>query len=374
MKNDHYYMKLALDLAASAKGKTNPNPLVGAVIVKDGMIVGSGLHRKAGEPHAEVHAFRMAGEHARGATLYVTLEPCSHFGKTPPCANLVKESGVSRVVIAMKDPNPLVAGRGIKLIEDAGIEVEVGILEEEAAKLNERFIHNMVHHTPFIISKVAMTLDGKIAAYNGHSKWVTGEEARQKVHYLRNETDAILVGIGTVLADDPMLTTRIPEGGKNPVRIILDSNLRTPIDAKITDCSEAKTWIFTKEGNNLEKTQILLDKGVEVFPAPYGEEGIDLSFVLNVLFEKGITDVLVEGGGEVNGAFLRAGLINKFLIYVAPKIIGGRHSLTPFTGNDVETMDEALIIDFDSVERVGNDLLITAYPSKHQDIQNKQNG
>ncbi|HEY4549730.1 MAG TPA: RibD family protein, partial [Bacillus sp. (in: firmicutes)] len=182
-----------------------------------------------------------------------------------------------------------------------------------------------------------------------------------------NETDAILVGIGTVLADDPMLTTRIPEGGKNPVRIILDSNLRTPIDAKITDCSEAKTWIFTKEGNDQEKIQILLDKGVEVFPTASGEEGINLSFVLSILSEKGITDVLVEGGSEVNGAFLRAGLINKFLIYVAPKILGGRHSLTPFTGKDVETMDESLIVDFDSVEQVGNDLLITAYPSKHQD-------
>ncbi len=371
MTNDRYFMKLAIDLAQSAKGKTNPNPLVGAVIVKDGMIVGSGIHRKAGEPHAEVHAFRMAGDHAKGATLYVTLEPCSHFGKTPPCANLVKESGVSRVVVAMKDPNPLVAGRGIKLIEEAGIEVEVGILEAEAARLNERFIHNMVHHTPFVISKVAMTLDGKIAAYNGHSKWVTGEEARQKVHYLRNETDAILVGIGTVLADDPMLTTRIPEGGKNPVRIILDSNLRTPIDAKITDCSEAKTWIFTKEGNDQAKTQILLEKGVEVFPTPNGKEGLDLSFILQSLYEKGITDVLVEGGSEVNGAFLREGLINKFQLYVAPKILGGRHSLTPFTGNDVETMDEALIVDFDSVEHVGNDLLITAYPRKQQDQEFK---
>src|SRR4051812_12749547 len=318
MTNDHYFMKLALDLAASAKGKTNPNPLVGAVIVNDGMIVGSGLHRKAGEPHAEVHAFKMAGEHAKGATLYVTLEPCSHFGKTPPCANLVKESGVSRVVIAMKDPNPLVAGRGIKLIEEAGIEVEVGILEAQAAKLNERFIHNMVHHTPFVISKVAMTLDGKIAAYNGHSKWVTGDQARQKVHYLRNETDAILVGIGTVLADNPMLTTRIPEGGKNPIRIVLDSELRTPIDANITDCSEAETWIFAKEESDQKKANELVAKGVQVFFVPQNDDGLDLLSILKILFEKGITDVLVEGGSEVNGAFLRAGLIQKYLIYVAP--------------------------------------------------------
>ncbi len=174
MKTDQYYMNLALELAATAKGKTNPNPLVGAVIVKNGMVVGSGLHRKAGEPHAEVHAFRMAGDHAKGASLYVTLEPCSHYGKTPPCAELVKDSGVKRVVIAMQDPNPLVAGRGIKILQDAGIEVEVGVLEQEARQLNERFIHNMITKTPFVISKTAMTLDGKLATYNGHSKWITG--------------------------------------------------------------------------------------------------------------------------------------------------------------------------------------------------------
>ncbi|WP_071393714.1 bifunctional diaminohydroxyphosphoribosylaminopyrimidine deaminase/5-amino-6-(5-phosphoribosylamino)uracil reductase RibD [Bacillus tuaregi] len=362
MKTDHDYMKLALDLASTAKGNTNPNPLVGAVIVKDGMIVGTGLHRKAGEPHAEVHAFHMAGDHAEGATLYVTLEPCSHFGKTPPCANLVAESGVSRVVIAMKDPNPLVAGRGIRILEAAGIEVEVGVHEQEARRLNERFIHNMLTQTPFVISKVAMTLDGKIAAYNGDSKWVTGEASRQKVHYLRNEMDAILVGIGTVLADDPMLTTRIPEGGKNPVRIIIDSHLRTPLDANITECSEAETWIFTQEGVDEEKEAALLAKGVQVYAAPKGDEGLDISFILKQLFELGITDVLVEGGGEVNGAFLRAGLINKFQVYVAPKVLGGRRSLTPFTGEDVETMDAALELEFDSVETIGADLLLTAYP------------
>lgn len=362
MKNDEYYMNLALELAQTAKGKTNPNPLVGAVIVNNGMIVGSGLHRKAGEPHAEVHAFRMAGEHAKGATLYVTLEPCSHYGKTPPCAELVKNSGVSRVVIAMKDPNPLVAGRGIQLLEDAGIEVQVGVLEAQAAKLNERFIHNMVHKRPFVIAKTAMTLDGKLAAYNGHSKWVTGEESRKTVHYLRNEVDAILVGIGTVLADNPMLTTRIEEGGKNPVRIVLDSNLRTPLDAHITDCRDAQTWIFAKEGADAAKAEALKAKGVQVHYVQGSETGLDLESILHVLFENGITDVLVEGGSEVNGAFLRNGLIDKFLIYVAPKVLGGRHSLTPYTGADAESMDEAVMVEFDSVERIGQDLLITAYP------------
>lgn len=362
MKTDYDFMKLALDLASTAKGKTNPNPLVGAVLVKDGMIVGSGLHRKAGEPHAEVHAFRMAGEHAKGATLYVTLEPCSHFGKTPPCANLVKESGVSRVVIAMRDPNPLVAGRGIKMIEEAGIQVEVGLLEEEAKKLNERFIHNMIHRTPFIISKIAMTLDGKIAAYNGHSKWVTGEESRKKVHYLRDEVDGILVGIGTVLADDPMLTTRIPEGGRNPVRMIIDSQLRTPLQAKITNCSEAQTWIFAGEDADQEKVEMLKQKGVRVFLVPKAEKGLDLHCIMKELFSNGITDVLVEGGSELNASFLRAGLINKFQVYIAPKILGGRHSLTPYTGDDVDSMEAAISVDFESIERVGEDLFLTAYP------------
>lgn len=366
MKNDEYYMNLALELAQTAKGNTNPNPMVGAILVKNGMIVGSGLHRKAGEPHAEVHAFRMAGEHAKGATLYVTLEPCSHHGKTPPCAELVKNSGVSRVVIAMKDPNPLVAGQGIHLIEEAGIEVEVGVLHKEAVRLNERFIHNMINQKPFVISKTAMTLDGRLAAYNGHSRWVTGEESRRAVHYLRNEVDSILVGIGTILADNPMLTTRIPEGGKNPIRIILDSKLRTPSDAKITDCTEAQTWIFAKEDADKNKAAVLTAKGVQVYFAPHDEHGLDLSYILKVLFEKGITDVLVEGGSEVNGAFLRAGLINKYLLYVAPKILGGRHSLSPFTGSDVESMDEAVKIDFESVEPIGSDLLITAYPREQR--------
>jgi diaminohydroxyphosphoribosylaminopyrimidine deaminase / 5-amino-6-(5-phosphoribosylamino)uracil reductase len=367
MNKDHYYMKMALDLAASAKGRTNPNPVVGAILVKDGVIVGSGLHRRAGEPHAEVHAFRMAGEHAEGATLYVTLEPCSHFGKTPPCANLVKESKVARVVVAMQDPNPQVAGRGIGILREAGIEVEVGVLEKEARLLNERFVHNMVNRTPFVISKVAMTLDGKIAAYNGHSKWITGEESRHNVHLLRNEVDAILVGIGTVKADDPMLTTRLETGGKNPIRIVLDTTLRMPMEAKITDCSEAKTWIVTAEENDVaEKIKALEEKGVEFIYVPVTDSGLDLSVLMNKLYEKGVTDLLVEGGSEINGSFLRAGLINKFSIYVAPKILGGRDSLTPFTGDNVESMDEALDVTIHSVENFGEDLLITAYP-KYKD-------
>jgi diaminohydroxyphosphoribosylaminopyrimidine deaminase / 5-amino-6-(5-phosphoribosylamino)uracil reductase len=364
MRTDQYYMNLALELAATAKGKTNPNPLVGAVIVKNGMVVGSGLHRKAGEPHAEVHAFRMAGEHAKDATLYVTLEPCSHYGKTPPCAELVKSSGVSRVVIAMEDPNPLVAGRGIKILQDAGIEVEVGVMEQEARLLNERFIHNMVTGTPFIISKVAMTLDGKLATYNGHSQWITGSEARESVHRLRSEMDGIMVGIGTVLADNPQLTTRLPEGGKNPIRIILDTKLRIPLDANVVNTSDAQTLVVTGEDVDLEKVAVLKEKGVEFIKAPVTDSGLDLSIVLSGLFKIGITDILLEGGSNLNGAFLKAGLINKYLIYVAPKLLGGRHSKTPFAGEDSESMNEALNVKFHSIEHYGKDICITAYPEK----------
>ncbi|CAM2881494.1 bifunctional diaminohydroxyphosphoribosylaminopyrimidine deaminase/5-amino-6-(5-phosphoribosylamino)uracil reductase RibD [Paenibacillus sediminis] len=363
-KTDQTFMKMALDLAATAKGNTNPNPVVGALIVKDGVIVGSGIHRKAGEPHAEVHAFRMAGDHAKGATLYVTLEPCSHYGKTPPCAELVRSSGVARVVVAMQDPNPQVAGRGINMLREAGIEVEVGVCEEEAKLLNERFIHNMLHKTPFVISKVAMTLDGKIAAQGGHSQWITGEEARLSVHHLRNEVDAILVGIGTVLADNPSLTTRLPEGGKNPIRVIVDSHLRTPIDAKVTDCTAAPTIIIAAEGANADKAAALEAKGVEIIYTEASDSGVDLAAAMSKLYDKGITDVLVEGGSEIHGAFLRAGLIHKFMIYIAPKILGGRHSLTPFAGQDVNRMDQALDVEIHSIQTFGQDICITAYPKR----------
>lgn len=363
MNNDEYYMRLALDLAASAKGKTNPNPVVGAVIVKDGVIAGTGIHRKAGEPHAEVHAFNNAGDYAKDATLYVTLEPCSHYGKTPPCANLVKESGVKRVVVATQDPNPEVAGRGIGLLRDAGIEVEVGILEKEAQRQNERFIHNMKNDRPFVISKYAMTLDGKLATHTGHSKWITGEQSRHAVHLLRDEVDAILVGIGTVLADNPSLTTRLPEGGgKNPVRIILDSELRIPLDAHVTQVSEAKTIIVTHENASIEKMTFLRETGIEFIRVPKTDAGLDLEILMDELYKQGITDVLLEGGSEVNASFLRAGLIDKYLIYVAPKLLGGRNSLTPFTGNDVATMDEALDVTISHVDTFGEDIRITAYP------------
>lgn len=362
MLSDRDYMELALKLAKTAKGKTNPNPMVGAVIVKDGMIVGTGIHRKAGEAHAEVHAFQMAGEHAKGATLYVTLEPCSHYGKTPPCANLVKDSGVRRVVVATLDPNPLVSGKGVQIIREAGIEVEVGLLEKEAYKLNERFIHNMLTKRPFVTLKYAMTLDGKIATHTGHSKWISGEESRLSVHRLRNEVDAILVGIGTVLKDNPLLTTRLPDQqGKNPIRVILDSRLQIPMDANVLN-DEAKTIIATTTDANPKKIAELEKRNITFIYCSKDQNGICLEEMLEQLYKHGITDVLVEGGGEVNASFVRAGLVNKYVIYVAPKLLGGRHSISPIAGEDVERMDFAAQVEFESVEQIGEDLCIIAYP------------
>lgn len=366
MKTDQDYMQLALDLAASARGNTNPNPLVGAVIVKNGVIVGTGLHRKAGEPHAEVHAFKMAGEHAKGATLYVTLEPCSHYGKTPPCANLVKESGVSRVVVAMQDPNPTVAGRGIQLLRDAGIIVEVGLLEKQARKLNERFIHNMLTERPFVVSKFAMTLDGKIAAYNGHSQWITAEDARADVHRIRHEVDGILVGVQTVLHDNPKLTTRLVEGnGRNPIRIVLDRQLRTPLDSYIANTEQARTVVVTSLNTDEQKAIALENQGVMIIRVPIDEQGqLDIHGTLKALYQIGITHLLVEGGAQVNASFLRSRLIDQYIVYVAPKILGGAHSLTPYAGEDVDSVDLAEQLEFDEVVRIGEDLRIIAYPKK----------
>lgn len=365
---DEKYMQLALDLAASAKGNTNPNPLVGAVIVKNGVIVGTGLHRKAGEPHAEVHAFRMAGEHAQDATLYVTLEPCSHYGKTPPCAKLVKESGVSRVVVAMQDPNPAVAGQGIQLLRDAGIVVEVGVLEQQARRVNERFIHNMLTQRPFVISKFAMTLDGKIATHTGHSKWVTGEAAREDVHYIRHEVDGILVGVGTVIADNPTLTTRLKEGyGKNPTRIIMDSSLRTPDYANVLNTEEAHTILVCSEDVSQEKMKRFTDKGVTVLPVRKNEYGLQLDDMLEKLYTHGITDILLEGGSKINASFLQQEAVDKYVVYIAPKVLGGNLSLTPFAGYSPSQMNEAWNVEWTSFDKVGEDLRIIAYPKQGEE-------
>jgi diaminohydroxyphosphoribosylaminopyrimidine deaminase / 5-amino-6-(5-phosphoribosylamino)uracil reductase len=362
---DQAYMQFALQLASSARGQTNPNPMVGAVIVKDGRIVGFGAHLKAGEPHAEVHAFRMAGDAAEGASLYVTLEPCSHHGRTPPCADLVVRSKVKRVVIAMEDPNPLVAGRGTTRIREAGIEVQVGVLEAEAKRLNERFIYNITTKLPFVVLKTAMTLDGKIATSTNDSRWITGPAAREAVHRLRDEVDGILIGIGTVLADDPELTTRLPEGGgKHPTRIILDSQLRISETANVLDTSVAPTWIVTGPEVDQQKQERLMARGVKVITLPNAGAGAPIRSLLETLFEMGITHLLVEGGVSVNGSFLESGLVNKVMSFIAPKLVGGSTAPTPYGGTGIAKMADAVELTDVTWEKYGDDLCVIGYPKR----------
>lgn len=353
------YMRLALENARAAKGQTAPNPLVGSVIVNEGRIVGIGAHLKPGEPHAEIHALRMAGEHARGGTIYVTLEPCSHHGRTGPCAEAVVQAGLARVVVAAPDPNPLVAGRGIKILRDAGIEVIEGVLREESERLNEVFNRYIVSKRPFVTVKSATTLDGKIATRTSSSRWITSAEAREDVHRLRHESGAILVGVQTILHDDSQLNTRLPDG-RNPLRVILDTTLRLPEDARVVTDGEAPTWIFTGPSPDPDKRARLEAAGVRVFETTGGER-VNLEQVLDTLGASEISSLLVEGGGQVNASFVEQGLADKLVLYVAPKLVGGQGAPTFLEGLGVAEMGEAVELDGLRVEQLGPDLKLEAY-------------
>ena len=363
---DKKYMAMALRLAAKAAGRTSPNPMVGAVVVKAGKIISSGYHRRAGEPHAEAIALRKAGKAARGATLYVTLEPCSHTEKrTPPCSPLVIASGVKRVVVAMIDPNPRVSGGGIRAIRRAGIAVTTGVLEQEARRLNEAFIKQVTTGMPFVTMKIAQTLDGKIATSTGESKWITGEAARREGHRLRDSHDAILVGVATVLADDPSLTTRIP-GGRDPLRVIVDSNLRTPPKAKIiTQKSRAKTLIATLESSSRSgRLESLLDAGAEVLLAKGRDDRVDLRSLMKVLGGFGITSVLIEGGSEVHAAALKAGIVDKVVLFIAPTLMTGKDSLCSIGGVSPARLSRAVRLRDVTSRFVGEDLVVEGYINK----------
>ena len=358
---DEEFMQEALRLARNAAGRTSPNPLVGAVIVREGRIVGAGWHRKAGTPHAEIHALNMAGNLAKGATLYVTLEPCSHYGRTGPCAEAVVKAGIKRVVIGMGDPNPKVAGKGIAILERAGIEVRCGVLEDEARALNEVFLKWIATQKPFVVLKTAMSLDGKIATHTGKSQWITGEAARQRVHEYRDTYDGIMVGIGTVLADNPSLTARLPDGqGKNPVRIVVDSKARTPLDAKLVTDGAALTIIAVTAKAPQERVQALKDKGVAIMVVGDGEQ-VDMDLLMRKLGEMEICSVFVEGGGQVNFSLLKAGLVDKVHAFIAPKLIGGREALTPVEGEGFAELTEAVELERTTVETIGQDILLTGY-------------
>lgn len=357
--NDREYMKRALELAKIAEGNTSPNPMVGCVIVNDkGEIVGEGYHHKAGEAHAEVNALKAAGEKAKGATAYVTLEPCAHYGRTGPCCVALAEAGVAKVVTACLDPNPKVAGKGMAYLQSKGIETVVGVCKEEAEALNEKFFCWITKKRPFISLKYAMTLDGKIAAANGDSKWITGVEARTCAHLLRKQHDAILVGINTVLQDDPELTTRLVEG-KNPVRIILDSELKIPEKAKVLN-KEARTLIFTSEFADADKKSHLSTlKNVEIIETEVCDGKLSLEKIAAVLAEKNITSVLVEGGNSIHGAFYDAQLADRVYAFIAPKIIGGKDAMSPVGGKGSDFIAEGWQLDSVSSKVLGKDLLIT---------------
>ena len=364
MQRDEDFMREALLLAANARGRTSPNPLVGAVIVREGRIVGAGWHRKAGTPHAEVHALAMAGDLAHGATAYVTLEPCSHHGRTGPCAEALIKAGVKRVVTAMLDPNPLVAGRGKAMLEAAGVEVTVGVLAEEARRLNEAYLKWVTEKLPFVTLKTAMTLDGKIATAAGKSQWITGEAARRRVHEMRDVADAIVVGIGTVLADDPSLTTRLAGGtGRNPVRVIVDSRARTPLAAKVVQDGAAKTLVAVTRAAPEERCAALEAAGVEVVRAGEGER-VDLTALMRLLAARDLTSVFVEGGGTLNFSLLAAGLVDKIHAFIAPKIVGGARALTSIEGEGFAELADAVELKELTAEMVGADVLLTGYVAK----------
>jgi diaminohydroxyphosphoribosylaminopyrimidine deaminase/5-amino-6-(5-phosphoribosylamino)uracil reductase len=359
MSNHEFYMQLAIDNALAMKGQTDPNPLVGSVIVNDNRIVGVGAHLKAGEPHAEIHAIRMAGEKAKGGTIYVTLEPCSHYGRTGPCAVAIVEAGIKKVVIAALDPNPLVAGNGVKILKEAGIEVEAGILEEKSRQMNEVFNKFIVTKMPFVTMKSGITLDGKVASRTNSSKWITSEEARLDVHKLRNENAAILVGVNTVLHDDPELTTRIPNG-RNPLRIVMDSTLKIPMDANLVTDHQAETWIFTSENCATAKKEALESHGIKVFIA--GKTQVDPKELLKILGENLVSSLIIEGGGTINASFLEQGLVDKAIIYVAPKLIGGKDSPSFIGGFGIDQMADAIELEHLTVTPIGPDFKFTGYP------------
>jgi diaminohydroxyphosphoribosylaminopyrimidine deaminase/5-amino-6-(5-phosphoribosylamino)uracil reductase len=362
---DEKYMRMALRLGEKARGRTNPNPMVGAVVVKGGKVISRGYHRKAGEPHAEAIALKKAGKAAKGATLYVTLEPCSHTDKrTPPCTPLVLQSGVKRVVVAMVDPNPRVSGRGIKTLRKSGIEVITGVLEADAKKLNEAFIKYITTGMPFVTLKIAQTLDGRIATAAGDSKWITGEKAREEGRRLRDINDAILVGINTILKDDPSLTTRIP-GGRDPVRIIVDSQLRTPLNAKvITQKSSAKTFIATLDTMSKDNLVKLLDTGAEILLARGSMGRVDLKYLMKMLGSFGITSVLIEGGAEVNASALKSGVVDKVVMFIAPMLMTGRESLCSIGGTSPMKLTQSIGLSDMRTRLVGQDLMIEGYVKK----------
>jgi len=361
-------MKMALALAKKGQGFTSPNPMVGAVVVNDGRVVGKGYHRAVGEAHAEINAINDAGIASKGATLYVSLEPCNHTGRTPPCSIEICKTGINRVVIAMNDPNPDVKGGGIDYIQSQGIEVTSGVCEEEAKKLNEAYIKYVTTKRPFVIVKCASTLDGRIATRTGDSRWISGEESRAFVHRLRHAVDGIMVGINTVKKDNPALTTRLQDiKGRDPVRIILDTNLSMPEEAKVLRI-DSDSGIIIIIGNSVsgDKKIRLETQGAKIIEAPVKDNLIDLDELMNSLGALGITSLMIEGGGRVIASALRAKIVDKVVFFYAPKIMGGDDGVPVCRGPGPDLMNGCISVKNINVWRFGDDVMIEGY------IENKE--
>ena len=359
-QEDIEYMRRAMELAERGVGFTNPNPMVGAVIVKGGKVIGEGWHERCGEWHAERNAFKNCTVPAEGATMYVTLEPCCHYGKTPPCTEAIIEHGIARVVVGMEDPNPLVAGKGIALLREAGIEVVCGVEEEALREQNRVFLKYISTKLPWVAMKTAMTLDGKIATRTGDSKWITGAEARAYVHELRHRFMAIVVGIGTAVADDPLLNCRIEgRGVRQPIRVVVDSNARLSLDSQLVKTAgEYRTIVAHTRFAPEESVKALREAGVEMLLCKEKEGLVDVRNLLELLGQSGIDSILLEGGGSLNYTFLAEGLADELYAFIAPKIVGGMKAKTPVEGAGMEKMADAINLELENVLNVGHDVLL----------------
>lgn len=354
---DTTYMQMALDLAQKGRGWTSPNPMVGAVIVKTGRVIGQGYHARCGDLHAERAALAACTEDPKGATMYVTLEPCCHHGRQPPCTDAILEAGIARVVVGSSDPNPQVAGQGISILRAAGVEVTEHVLEEACTALNDVFFHYIGTKTPYVVLKYAMTLDGKIAAYTGQSQWITGEMARNHVHQQRGRYRSILVGVGTILADDPQLTCRV-HGGRNPLRIVCDSHLRTPLTAQVVQTArEVPTLIATcfADPDRIAQYEAL---GVRVWVLPARDGRVDLKVLMDRLGQEEVDSVLLEGGSALHWAAVEQGLVHKVQAYIAPKLLGGSTAKSPIGGQGFSHPDQAVRLRTLKLTQLGEDLLI----------------
>lgn len=362
MTLDETFMHQALRLAAKGRGKTSPNPLVGAVVVRGNRIIGRGYHHKAGGPHAEVLALRQAGDRARGATLYLNLEPCSHFGRTPPCTHAILQAGIRRVVTGMKDPNPLVAGKGIRRLRRAGVQVDVGILEAECRELNVPFCTYITMRRPFVILKAACSLDGKIATHSGDSRWISSEESRKFVHRLRMDADAVMVGSGTILKDDPLLTVRRPRANvsRQPLRVVVDSRLRIPLSCQLVrTAGRYRTLVATTPKASPAKIRKLKKAKVEVWTGKKDRRGrVRLSALAEELGRRGIMSLLLEGGATLNAGAIREGIVDRILVFFAPKIVGGREAPGFLGGEGVSRMRDAHPIKILKAGRMGADIVV----------------